>query len=288
MARRSGLGEKLLLLGYIAALPAATVFALRSAGRHSPDLLAFFALPLTFSFTFLYGFLNFSYSVVVFLLVAGVVLRSGRDPSPALSVGLSALMLVAFFTHLIGFLEAALLLLLIATCRIAFDRTTLRAQTRHVAVALVPSAVLTLWFVLTSDSTGIAVWGNPPRKLAGILSLEWALASYDRLEWIFCVLAAGALALLALLALRRARFVAVGDPVSAALVLFVVVATTVAVFSPEEVESGRQLPLATARALPGPGRPSLARAYRAAPAGGDRRRGSRGRCRYRLDRREAR
>jgi hypothetical protein len=230
--------ERLLLLGYVVSLPAATWGALRSAGPRSADLLAFFALPLTFSFTFLYGFLNFSYSVVLFLVAAGVILRSGRTPTPARSLALSALLVVIFFTHLIGYLEAALLLLIVAGTQVAFARRTLRPQARHVALALLPTAGLTIWFLASSGSADANVWVNPVRKLAGIVSLDWALGSYDRLEWVFCVVAAGALWLLALLAVRRAGRSAVSDPMGVGLALFVIASTAVAVASPEEVASG--------------------------------------------------
>jgi hypothetical protein len=231
-------GERLFLLGYLALFPASLVFALRAAGRASSDFLAFFALPLTFTFTFLYGFLNYSYSVVLFLVVAGVVLRLPARPSARQSIALAALLCATYLTHLVGFLESALLVVLISVTLVAFERPLARAQARHLAIALAPSAALALWFVATSESAEATVWGEPLRKLAGIVTLDWALATFDDLEWVFCLLLAGTLWLLGLIALRRALTEGIRDPISVALLGFVAVSLVVATFSPEAVASG--------------------------------------------------
>jgi hypothetical protein len=231
-------GERFFLLGYLVAFPASLLFALRAGRRANADLLAFFALPLTFTFTFLYGFLNYSYSIVLFLVIAGVALRLPERPSVWHSIGLGVLLCATYLTHLVGFLESALLVVLIACTVVLFEHRLVRPQARHLMIALGPSAALALWFVASSESADATAWENPLRKLAGIVSLEWALASYDRLEWVFCVILAGTLWALGAVALRRALNEKARDPVAIALLGFVTGSFVLAIFSPEAVESG--------------------------------------------------
>ena len=100
--------ERLIVLGYVALLPFAAVWAIRQV-RPGATPLAFLVLALTFNVPFLWGFLNFSYSIVGFLVVGGLLLRwQGQLDSRRTALLAFALVLV-FFTHLVGYLEAGLL-----------------------------------------------------------------------------------------------------------------------------------------------------------------------------------
>jgi hypothetical protein len=234
-------GERLIQIGYVLTLPWAALYAVRAAGPGS-GWLAYFALPLTFSLTFMYGFFNFSYSVVVFLLVAGFTLRTESTPSPRRTVGLALLLVLAFFTHFVGFLASGLLVVLLVGTRAVLLATERRACLVHGALAVAPSAALALVFVVSSHSEEVTTWTAPSLRLVvWIATMTWTVVSYDRLEIQLARLAAVAVWGLVVIALLRRRPWRERDPDTIALGLFVLVVFAVALLAPSEVESGGSL-----------------------------------------------
>ena len=87
---------RLILAGYVVALPVATLYAVR-AMRPGSAWLACFALPVTFSFCVLWGFFSFAYSIIAFLLTAGFLLRSPLRLARTRTAALAGLLLLTFF-----------------------------------------------------------------------------------------------------------------------------------------------------------------------------------------------
>ena len=199
--------------------------------------LAFFLLPLTFNFSFLYGFLNFSYSIAAFLVVAGLLMRWEGRLSWSRALALASILVLVFFTHLVGYLEAALLAACIlgAACMLGDRRLVASARA---AIALVPGAVLTLAFITLTQSGQVSTLGDPVSRLEVLLSLTWGVAAYDRLERLPCVATAVALWVLVLIAAVRSRWSWIRCPVPVGLAVFVVLSSVVALFAPGESQSG--------------------------------------------------
>jgi len=239
----SDTAEKLVSVAYVISLPLAGLYAL-STRRESGALLAFFILPLTFSLTFLHGWLACAYSSIVFLVVAGFVLRSATPMSASRTAGLAALLLLAYLTHIVGYLEACLFVWVLLGTRAVVSREHRRQVLVRGALAFAPSVALALVFVISSNSQSGWYWGaGPIPRVAGLISLTWGVATYDRSEFIFCVLAAAALwALIALASLRRRPW-RERDADTFGLALFTLAAALVAIVSPYGVGSGGgQLP----------------------------------------------
>ncbi len=138
--------ERLILLGYVILLSLAAVWAIRPT-RPGAMLLTLFVLPLTFNLSFLWGFLNFSYSIAAFLVVAGLLMRWEGRLSWSRALALASILVLVFFTHLVGYLEAALLAVCIlgAACMLGDRRLVASARA---AIALAPGAALTLAFIV--------------------------------------------------------------------------------------------------------------------------------------------
>lgn len=228
--------ETLVLIGYVVALAAAAWYAVRSAP--GGEWLVLFVLPLTFSLSFLWGFLSFSYSVAVFLVVAGYILRTDVGMPGRRTVGLAALLTFAFFTHLVGYLASGLFVVAVLVARAALSPSLRRAVVIRGTSALLPSALLALVFVLSSGSESPTAWGNPVRRLAGIVTLKSAIVAYERLEIVFCLLAAGALWVLIVVALVRSLPWLERDPDTIGVGSFTLAITVVAMFAPHSVASG--------------------------------------------------
>ena len=230
--------ERAVLVAYAIALPFATLYAVRAMSPGNP-WLACFAIPLTFTLCLLWGFLSFSYSVVLFLVVAGFVLRSPPRMSRGRAAGLAALLVGTFFAHFVAYAVACLFVLLVLVLR-ARARADLRASILGRAlVAIAPSAILAVVYLATSGSAGGATWSYSfARKLAGTLSLTWPMVTYDRLEILFCVAVVAALAVLAVLAAMRTRPWRESEPDTRAVGIFTVAVAVLAVVAPDDVGSG--------------------------------------------------
>jgi hypothetical protein len=232
--------ERLVILVYVCALPAAALYAVR-AMQPGWAWLACFALPLTFSFTFISGFFNFSYSVVAFLLTAGFVLRSPVRPTTRRTAGLSALLLLTFFCHLVGYGAAIILVVLVLTIRGLFRAELRGLLARHGLAAVAPSGLLAAAYLVTSKSAEPSTFASPLRTLAGLVTLEWGIVTFDHVEVVFCLAAALALGLLLLAAALRQRPWHERNPDTLAVGVFTLVITLVAVLAPDSVGSGGSL-----------------------------------------------
>ncbi|MFO0701017.1 MAG: hypothetical protein U0236_17480 [Nitrospira sp.] len=234
--------ERLILVGYIIVFSLAAGWAIRQTCPGAM-LLSFFVLPLTFNLPFLWGFLNFSYSIAGFLLIAGLLMRwDGRLDSRRMMMFGSAMVLV-FFTHLVGYLEAGLLALCIlgAAC-ILSDRPV--AASIRTAMTLAPAAVLTLVFLISTRSEPMSVSFDLAAKLTalkGLVSLTTGVATYDRLERVPCFATGFALWILVLIAAIRGRSSWIKRPAPLGLAAFVLLSSVVALFAPDGMGSGGTL-----------------------------------------------
>ncbi len=171
--------ERLVVIGYVCGVPLATLYAVR-AMRPGWSWLAFFALPLTFSYAFLTGFFNFSYSIVAFLVTAGFVLRSPVRMTNGRTAALSALLLLTLLLLTSSAMpRPSSSWLSCLACAPSSMRSCARVLARHGVVALLPSALLALVYVVTSNSAEPTGFTAPLRKLAGALTLEWGILTFD-------------------------------------------------------------------------------------------------------------
>ncbi|HEY6881564.1 MAG TPA: hypothetical protein VI299_26240 [Polyangiales bacterium] len=224
--------ESALIAGYAAALAFALWWALHKL-RTGADAFAFFALPLTFSFSLLYGFLNFSWSLVVLLMFAGVLLAERDEPlRPRRATLHLALLLALYGTHFVGWLVGGVLYGSWAAVR-AVRRRELRTLITA-GFALVPSALLVGWFLLQSRSAATDTLLSPLSKAVRIAGLEYGQLAYEKLERVAFVALA---ALFWTLALRRWR-TAWKSPRELALRLTIAVTSALAIFGPEGTSSG--------------------------------------------------
>ncbi len=234
--------ERLILVGYVILFSVAAGWAIRQAHPGSM-LLSFFVLPLTFNLPFLWGFLNFSYSIAGFLLVAGLLMRwDGRLDSSRMMM-LSLALILVFFTHLVGYLEAGLLAACILGAACVLSDKPLATFTRA-AIALVPSVILTLTFIMLTRSEPVASSFDSISKLTSLkdlLSLTAGVATYDRFERVPCAVMGLTLWILVLIAAVRSRWSWIKHPVPLGLAAFVLLSSVVALFAPKGIGSGGTL-----------------------------------------------
>jgi hypothetical protein len=241
--------EKVLIAGYVVALPLALLYAIRPFGP-SQRWLALAALPLTFTFTLHYGFYNFSYAVAVFLVVIGAFIRFRRQPSGRGALGLMALLLLLYSCHLVPYVEAMVFIAAIGALDLV---RAVRARPRALgpvlrlawltALAAAPSAVLTLIFLLATRSAEAGQYRSMVEPILGLLTFTWPLLTYDLREAVFTAALAAAVGLLALWQLRGRLRREAGANEGDAIVAFVILATLAFVVAPESVGSGGGLVL---------------------------------------------
>ncbi len=236
----SALAEKLLLATYVLSLPLALLYAVRGICPRN-TWLVFLAFPLTFTFALNFGFYDFSFSVVAFLIVAGYTWRHRSHLSWRHATVLCALLFLAFFTHAVGYLESLLFVVLVLGTewfRTGRDHRALRLGS--LALVITPSLVLFGWFMVTT-STGVpsSLWAGEPRYevLIDVLTLSWGITSYSGYETI-------ATAALALVVAGLVISIIVREPVRLrqlardGLVLFTIVGAVATVAAPFSVQSG--------------------------------------------------
>jgi hypothetical protein len=230
-----GWAERALILGYVVALPLAMVYAVRSV-RRDADWLALVALPLTFSFSLHYGFYNFCFSVVMFLVTAGYAVRC----FPALNKGrvaaLGLLLTVTYLTHIVGFVEALLFVAILSTFRLGLDPAR-RNRLWLPATIIVIGAVALLAFLAGTDSLRPSGFDSKPREIKETLALTWGLKTYSSLELIpILILATLLLGLLVTITVYRRPLLRwrQGDDV----LVFTMIAFLAIVVAPAGIESG--------------------------------------------------
>jgi hypothetical protein len=242
------IAEKLLLTGYIALLSFACFWALLAIRDSRALLLSFFILPLTFNISFLWGFLNFSYSIAGFLLVAGLLIRWRGQWNFTRAAAIALALVGVYFTHLVGFLEAALLTCCFLMLAIINDKRKWRVLAISAATLLPSAVLLATFFVLTRSApsgSGSALdipWlQDELRRIVGVLTLRVGVASYDKTEMIPVILFAGMIWGLVAYVMYRNNKNRQRSLVPTALLLFVVIAISVALFAPDGLSSGGSL-----------------------------------------------
>lgn len=206
-----GSAEKLFLAMYVVVLPLALLYAVRAI-RPENAILSLFALPLTFSFLLHYGFYNFSFGVVAFLVTVGFALRRRAPFNGASIAGLALLLAATYLTHLIPFTAAVVVVFALAVADLkSCDRADTRG--RHLlttivslALAVAPSVLLAIPFV-ASQTAGAAPSASTLAAIPATLAFAWSLVTFDVRETAFALtLAVPVLALmLAALFARRPR-----------------------------------------------------------------------------------
>ncbi len=243
--------EKIMLGGYIVALPLALRYAV-NAVRPGRSWLAFLAFPFTFTATLQLGFFGFSYGVVVFLLAVGYAFRHRNEMHPKHTLVLLLLLLLTYTTHLLPFLEAVIFIGTVYCWEMAFDaweahkrgstpRVAIQDHLRRMApfaIAATPCLILTVAYVLANGTSGSNVLSPGQwRQLVSVFDLSLGILSYSAWEKLPCLALAVLLAILVIAAvrsrlpqLRLRREDAFG---AAALVSLVTI-----VLAPEKIASG--------------------------------------------------
>ncbi len=179
----------ILMAGYVVALPLAMVYAIRGI-RPESLWIALFALPLTFTFMFEYGFYNFCYATAGFLVIAGFVARHRDGLDRVGVVALGSLLLIVYSMHIVPFIEALLFVGVVTVWDAIADRRAAGSMSSGLGVRVIPVVVASLpslgLFFLFIARTGVA---EPGRyllpiipKVVALLSLTMPLATFDTLE----------------------------------------------------------------------------------------------------------
>jgi hypothetical protein len=238
-----GVAEHILLVAYVVALPLALLYAVRAArpldgNRWTTDALAFMAFPLTFSDALLFGFYNFALSTVMFLVVAGYALRHREEINRRRAAVLTLLLVITFFTHIVGFAEAVLFVVCVLGTVALRQREVGRWSPRRVlaaaAVGVGGIAVVVGFLVLTHSSQ--VSHANRLVVLASAAALSWGIVSYGVWEILLCAVLAVVLWAVFILALRSRRPwpITAGD----GALVFVVLSVVVLALAPERLSSG--------------------------------------------------
>ncbi|HVR99856.1 MAG TPA: hypothetical protein VMW27_24745 [Thermoanaerobaculia bacterium] len=113
---------------------------------------AFLGFPLAYNWTFQMGFYNFALSLGLFLFAVGFWWRRRERLSPRGALGLNALLLAVYFSHILSLLFAlfAIGVLWLATLR----KGNLRNHLLQIPL-LAPQAVLPLWFIASQEEPTI-------------------------------------------------------------------------------------------------------------------------------------
>lgn len=162
---------------------------------------AFLAFPFVYHQLFQWGFYNFALGMGLYLLAVGLWWRYRERPGWGFAVALNAILLLAWFTHLLPF---GLALVTIGVLWLAaLPRADLRRHVLYVAF-LAPQAALPLWWFLTSAPGGIVpeVWGF--RRSLGYLIELGVLHTFDPIQLRVGAALVGLFALLAAFGLWRA------------------------------------------------------------------------------------
>ena len=209
--------EKILVAGYVVALPLAVRYAIRSVNP-SAGWLTLVWLPFVVSFMLLYGFYDFCYAMVGTPIAIGVAIRS-RGKWSAPRIGTLALVLVAtYFAHVVPLVMAIVVIATITAVDAVgewYDTRRLEGTRRHEVwrhvvlpplMAVLPVCVLVVAFVGSGGGGGLA----PHRAklgylISGLATLTLSTVSYTRGEIVASLITAGLLLALAVLAARRAR-----------------------------------------------------------------------------------
>lgn len=140
------LAEKLLLLLYVAGLPLAVRYALRSAGQAGAGWLAGLAFPLVYSVVLVWGFYNFCLSLILLLLASGYWQRHTGRWRPATIAGLAGLLTLLYAAHPMTYLVSGLLLGLLAVVAYRAQSARLFTELGILLLTHFPTLLLLAWY----------------------------------------------------------------------------------------------------------------------------------------------
>ncbi|GAA0610627.1 hypothetical protein GCM10009547_10830 [Sporichthya brevicatena] len=200
--------------------PLALRYALRAI-RPESTWLAIAALPLCFGYLYFYGFWNYCLGTALALACVGLTLRAAPAWRPGPTLALAALLTLTWLTHLVPFVAAVLFL----GATVVTGPRRLGAWLAPAATVL-PGAVLSLAYLLHTDSGDGPTWTSPLGRVVGLVSLHTTVTTYSRWEDVVAAVIALVLVTLALVARRavpasgaRAASAAAGLAATAAAVL---------------------------------------------------------------------
>jgi hypothetical protein len=156
--------EKVLASLYLIGLPLALVYFLSALGLSGERAL--FGLLLLFNRCFFLGFSNYLLSLVLYFVVLGAFMRWSEAPRPAEVTRLALLLLLVWFTHLFGYLLAAASLGWLAVT----GPGAKKPRSRSLGLALVPSVLLTLAYLVASGFFDSSVARRAARGVQGFAS----------------------------------------------------------------------------------------------------------------------
>lgn len=156
--------------------PLALRYAIRAV-RPESAWLAIAGLPLSFGYLYFYGFWNYCLAIALALVCVGLILRVAPSWSPRSSAVVAAVLTLTWLTHLVPFVAAALFLAAVVA-------TGPRGRQSIVipALTLLPAAVLSVAYLLHTDSGDGPTWTNPIGRALGLVSLHTTVTTYTRLE----------------------------------------------------------------------------------------------------------
>jgi hypothetical protein len=172
--------NELLVMTSLVATPYALRSLLRALGKDGR--MALLAFPLAYNAHLVLGFFNFIAAIPIWLWGTALAVRQLRAPTTARAVGLGALALVCFYTHVVPFALLGLCVLLVSLTR------DWRGFARRL-LPLVPAGLAALYWLAKSpagQATLSATSGHGPHRVE-LTPAEAALEQLPR--WLLDVLA---------------------------------------------------------------------------------------------------
>lgn len=204
-------GTTMLLLAALGT-PLALRYAIRAV-RPESTWLAVAGLPLAFGYLYFYGFWNYCLAIALALVCVGVAVRAAPAWPTLPTAGLTLLLTLTWLTHLVPFAAAVLFLTAVVL-------TGPRSRRSWVAPALsvLPGVLLSLAYLLHTDSGDGPTWTNPFGRAVGLVSLHTTITTYSRWEDVIAALVAAVLVTLGWRARRVAPRSAIGPAAGLAAV----------------------------------------------------------------------
>lgn len=176
--------------------PLALRYALRAV-RSESAWLAIAGLPLAFGYLYFYGFWNYCLAIALALVCVGLTLRVAPSWPARSTAALAALLTLTWLTHLVPFVAAALFLAAVVVTGPRTGRAVFAP-----AVTVLPGVLLSLAYLLHTDSGDGPTWTSPLGRALGLVSLHTTITTYSRWEDAIGVGIAAVLVALALVARR--------------------------------------------------------------------------------------
>jgi hypothetical protein len=177
--------------------PLALRYAVRAV-RPESSWLAIVGVPLAFGYLYFYGFWNYCLAIALALCCVGLALRAAPAWRARPALVLTLLLTLTWLTHLVPFAAAALFLAAVVVRGPRERRAWLVP-----AATLFPAAVLSVAYLLHTDSGDGPTWTNPFGRALGLVSLHTTITTYSRGEDAVAAVIAVVLVVLWVLAGRR-------------------------------------------------------------------------------------